>query len=122
MPPVEPAFLPKNLLDRFRKKDAQSQLVRHLQFLAPFSRSGVITYGNKLMLAAHELNTGVCVFIPAKDTHSRHRVSMNPKEMSATDHQFHRKRIFASCVGNSQAVIQRRKSTFVSGCRHCSGC
>lgn len=46
MPPIEHAALPKSLLDRFRGKDAQSQLVRCLQFLAPLSRLGLITYGD----------------------------------------------------------------------------
>jgi len=45
-PPIEPAALPKSLLDRFSGKDAQSQLVRCLQFLAPLSRPGVITDGD----------------------------------------------------------------------------
>jgi len=38
-----PAALPMSLLDRIKGKDAQSQLVRCLQFLAPLSRPGVIT-------------------------------------------------------------------------------
>jgi len=46
MPPIDHAALPKSLLDRFRGEDAQSQLVRCLQFLAPLSRPGVITYGD----------------------------------------------------------------------------
>ena len=43
MPPIEHAALPMSLLDRFSGRDAQSQLVRCLQFLAPLSRPGVIT-------------------------------------------------------------------------------
>jgi hypothetical protein len=43
MPPIEHAALPISLLDRFSGSDAQSQLVRCLQFLAPLSRPGVIT-------------------------------------------------------------------------------
>ena len=43
MPPIEHAALPMSLLDRFSGSDAQSQLVRCLQFLAPLSRPGVIT-------------------------------------------------------------------------------
>jgi hypothetical protein len=43
MPPIEHAALPMSLLDRFSGKDAQSQLVRCLQFLAPLSRPSVIT-------------------------------------------------------------------------------
>ena len=43
MPPIEPAALPMSLLERFTGKDAQTQLVRCLRFLAPLSRPGVIT-------------------------------------------------------------------------------
>lgn len=38
--------LPHTLLERFSGIDAQSQLVRCLQFLAPLSRPGVITHGD----------------------------------------------------------------------------
>jgi hypothetical protein len=43
MPPIEPAALPMSLLERFTGKDAQTQLVRCLRFLAPLSRPCVIT-------------------------------------------------------------------------------
>jgi hypothetical protein len=43
MPPIKHAALPMSLLDRFNGRDAQSQLVRCLQFLTPLSRPGVIT-------------------------------------------------------------------------------
>ena len=43
MPPIEHAALPMSLLDCFSGKDAQSQLVRCLQFLAPLSSPGVLT-------------------------------------------------------------------------------
>lgn len=43
MPPIEHAALPMSLLERFTGKDAQTQLVRCLRFLAPLSRPGVIT-------------------------------------------------------------------------------
>ena len=43
MPPIESAALPMSLLERFTGKDAQTQLVRCLRFLAPLSRPGVIT-------------------------------------------------------------------------------
>jgi hypothetical protein len=43
MPPIEHSALPMSLLDRFSGSDAQSQLVRRLQFLAPLSKPGVIT-------------------------------------------------------------------------------
>jgi len=42
MSPIEPAALPKSLLDRFTGQDAQSQLVLCLRFLAPLSSPGVI--------------------------------------------------------------------------------
>jgi hypothetical protein len=42
MPPIEPAALPMSLLERFTGKDAKTQLVLCLRFLAPLSRPGVI--------------------------------------------------------------------------------
>jgi hypothetical protein len=44
MPPVEHASLPNSLLERFSDMDAQSQLVRCLQFLAPLSKPGFFTH------------------------------------------------------------------------------
>lgn len=44
MPPVEHAALPNSLLERFSGMDAQSQLVRCLQFLAPLSMPGFFTH------------------------------------------------------------------------------
>jgi hypothetical protein len=43
IPPTEPAALPMSLLERFTGKDARTQLVLCLRFLAPLSRPGVIT-------------------------------------------------------------------------------
>lgn len=43
MPPIEHAALQMSLLDRFSGRDAQLQLVRCLQFLAPLSSPGVLT-------------------------------------------------------------------------------
>ena len=50
------------------------------------------------------------------------RISMIPNEKSVADPQFLRKQTLAPGVGNSDAVIQLRKSTFDSVSRHCSGC
>jgi hypothetical protein len=42
MPPIEPAALPMSFLERFTGKDAKTQLMLCLRFLAPLSRPGVI--------------------------------------------------------------------------------
>jgi len=47
MPPVEHAALPNSLLERFSGMDAQSQLVRCLQFLAPLSKPAFFTHDGR---------------------------------------------------------------------------
>ena len=47
-------------------KTPQSQLMRCLQFLVPLSRTVVIIYGNKVMLATPKLSTGVSDSTAAK--------------------------------------------------------
>jgi len=46
--------------------------------------------------------------------------TMKLNEKSEADLQFRRKQPFASGVGNSEPVVQRRKSTLASDRRHCS--
>jgi succinylglutamate desuccinylase len=46
MPPIEHAALPMSLLDRFKGKEEQSQLVLCLRFLVPLSRPSAITFGD----------------------------------------------------------------------------
>ena len=45
---------------------------------------------------------------------------MKPEETSKADLRFRWKQTLASGAGNSEAVIQRRKSTFANGRQHCS--
>jgi len=50
-----------------------------------------------------------------------HQASMNPNEKSEADLRFRRKQTFVFDTRISGAVIQRQKSSFQTGGRHCSG-